>query len=101
MLAVNKQGEVFIVSFKKDFVGESVKTLKKSKLHANRKGWPNEILWAGGRHCDDPTCLTAEYVVCNDKLDQLIGLVSKSDLGNMVLLPTRQSEREYHAIQKA
>jgi hypothetical protein len=83
MLAVNKQGEVFVISF----VGKSVKTLTKSKLHKPRKGWPNEILWTE----DDST---ADYVVCNDKLDELICLIK-----NNVLLPAKYSQREYCAIE--
>jgi len=99
MFAINKTGQVFAISFNSSEFGlETVKTLKPSKSHAPRKGWPNEWLpLADGRHYDDPCKGSAEYLVCDDRFTVPLGTVS--DRG--VLCAPHNSEREYHALEKA
>lgn len=98
MFAINKMGQVFTVSFKSAFVGQEVKTLKKSKVHAARKGWPTEILpLADGRHCDDPCRQTASYLLTDDKFQHPLATISE---GGVVCAPFN-SEREYRALELA
>ena len=99
MFAINKSGEVFVVSFETSYFGmKSVKTLKASTVHANRKGWPNEWMpLADGRHSDDPCKGSAELVVTDDKFQEVIGTVS----GSGVLCNPHYSEREYRALELA
>lgn len=85
MLAINKEGEVFQVSFSEG----SIKSLKRSKIHANRYGWPNEFLPCGDSE--------AGYLVCNDNLTTPFGVVSADG----VLHAAYYSEREYRALEKA
>lgn len=98
MFAINKSGEVFTVSLKSAFVGQEVKTLKRSKVHAARKGWPAEILpLSDGRHCDDPCKMVAEYLVTDENFRHPIATISE---GGVVCAPFN-SEREYRALELA
>jgi len=85
MFAINKAGEVFQVSFN----SLGLKSLKRSKTHANRYGWPNEILPVGEEG-------VADYLVCNDTLTTPFGVVKDG-----VLHAAHYSEREYRALEKA
>ena len=98
MFAINKMGQVFTVSFKSAFVGQEVKTLKKSKVHADRYGWPAELLpLVDGRHSDDPCGQSAKYLVTDDKFQHPIATISE---GGVVCAPFN-SEREYRALELA
>jgi len=99
MFAINKAGQVFTVSFNTSPFGlKTIKTLKPSRVHANRHGWPNEFLpLADGRHYDDPCKQDADYLVTDDKFCHPLGTISKGG----VLCAPHDSEREYHALEKA
>jgi hypothetical protein len=97
MFAINKSGEVFVISFNNSFGVLTIKTCKKSKVHANRKGWPNEFLpLADGRHSDDPCKGDAEFLVTDNKFQNPLGTVSEKG----ILCAPYNSEREYCALQK-
>lgn len=85
MFAINKEGQVFQVRFSEG----SIKSLKRSKVHANRYGWPNEILPITDEG-------VADYLVCNDTMTTPFGLVSADG----VLHAANYSEREYRALEK-
>lgn len=85
MFAINKEGQVFQVSFN----SSGMKKLRKSKVHADRKGWPTESLPVGEEGF-------ADYLICNDSLTTPFGLVKDG-----VLHAAGYSEREYRALEKA
>lgn len=97
MFAINKLGQVFVVSLNNSEFGlKTIKTLKPSKVHANRFGWPNEFLpLADGKHSDDPCKTDAEYLLTDDKFQHPLGTVS--DTG--VVCNPHNSEREYKALE--
>jgi len=84
MLAINKEGQVFQISFN----ASGMKSVKRSKVHADRYGWPNETLFVAEGEAD--------YLVCNDTLTTPFGLVKDG-----VLHAANYSEREYRALEKA
>ena len=85
MLAINKEGQVFQVSFN----SSGMKSVKRSKVHADRYGWPTESLPCGEEG-------VADYLICNDTMTTPFGLVKDG-----VLHAANYSEREYRALEKA
>ena len=88
MLAINKEGQVFQVSFSSNLGVTKMKNLKLLKTQTNRKGWPNETLFVAEGEAD--------YLVCNDTMTTPFGLVIEG-----VLHAAHYSEREYRALEKA
>ena len=97
MFAINKSGQVFVVSFTHGFINNVVKTLKPSKVHAKRHGWGNEYLHVGGRHSDDPCCELATFLVVTDNFKYPVGTMTEDG----VIRPCSNSEREHKAMELA
>ena len=97
MFAINKSGQVFVVSFTHGLIHDEVKTLKPSKVHAKRYGWGNECLFVGGRHSDDPCCELAKFLIVTDEFSHPIGTMTEDG----ILRPCSNSGREYKALERA